>query len=76
MNVYQSYPVFENFLFCLRLLENDDTDDLLKVYSDERAVPFFQRIAALQKLGFSETNEKSLGSDGTPYENYFVLTAQ
>ena len=186
MNVYQSCPVFENSLFCLRLLENGDTDDLLKVYSDERAVPFFnsdnchgddfhyttrermqqavnfwqeayekgwfvrwsvvnksenvivgsiecfrrnatdyftncallwldlssdyeqtetiesilslfvpaafqlfgadkiatkavptaeKRIAALQKLGFSETNEKLLGFDGTPYENYFVLTA-
>ncbi|MDE7295929.1 MAG: GNAT family N-acetyltransferase [Clostridia bacterium] len=41
MNVYESCPVFENETYLLRLVEDRDVDDLLKVYSDEKAVPFF-----------------------------------
>lgn len=41
MNIYKSCPVVENDKFLLRLVENEDCDDLLKVYSDKNALPFF-----------------------------------
>ncbi len=40
-NVYQSCPVLENERFMLRLLEEKDAKELLRVYSDKRALPFF-----------------------------------
>jgi RimJ/RimL family protein N-acetyltransferase len=39
--VYEKCPVFENDTYLLRLVEMDDTKNLLKVYSDEKAVPYF-----------------------------------
>lgn len=41
MNPYETCPVFENENYLLRLVEAEDAPDLLKVYSDEKAVPFF-----------------------------------
>lgn len=41
MNVYESCPKFENNVFLIRRTEKGDRDDLLKVYSDIKAVPFF-----------------------------------
>ena len=41
MNPYDNCPCFENDDFLLRLVSRDDLEDLLKVYSDEKAVPFF-----------------------------------
>ncbi len=41
MNIYKACPVVENDKFLLRLVENEDCDDLLKVYSDKNALPFF-----------------------------------
>lgn len=41
MNVYQSCPTFENEKYILRLINHSDVTDLLKVYSDVRAVPLF-----------------------------------
>jgi len=40
-NVYEYCPDFENDNFLLRLISPKDTKDLLKVYSDSAAVPFF-----------------------------------
>lgn len=40
-NVYEACPVFENDHFLLRLVEEKDTSDLLSVYSDKHALPFF-----------------------------------
>lgn len=40
-NVYEECPTLENESFKLRLVEMADAPDLLKVYSDEKAVPFF-----------------------------------
>lgn len=40
-DVYQDCPVFDDGNYCLRLVAGDDAEDLLKVYSDEKAVPFF-----------------------------------
>lgn len=41
MNPYEACPVFENENYLLRLVKAEDAPDLLKVYSDEKAVPFF-----------------------------------
>lgn len=40
-DVYQYCPTFENEAFLLRFIEKGDCPDLLKVYSDKKAVPFF-----------------------------------
>lgn len=40
-NVYSNCPVYENKDYILRLVCQEDKLDLLKVYSDEKAVPFF-----------------------------------
>ncbi len=41
MKVYEKCPVLENDRFKLRLIEMEDADALLKVYSDKNALPFF-----------------------------------
>lgn len=40
-NPYEACPEYENNHYQLRLVQKEDTADLLKVYSDEKAVPFF-----------------------------------
>ena len=40
-NVYFDCPTLENDLFLLRLATKRDSDDLLAVYSDKNALPFF-----------------------------------
>ena len=41
MNIYEACPVLENGRFLLRAVKDADRDDLLKVYSDKNALPFF-----------------------------------
>lgn len=41
MNVYKNCPQFSNERYLLRLTKETDVDDLLKVYSDVKSVPFF-----------------------------------
>ncbi|MBQ4048911.1 MAG: GNAT family N-acetyltransferase [Clostridia bacterium] len=41
MNPYKCCPTYANDRYLLRLVEPDDAADLLKVYSDELAVPIF-----------------------------------
>ncbi len=41
MDIYKECPEFENKNFLIRLLQNEDGDDLLNVYSDKKALPFF-----------------------------------
>ena len=40
-NVYKNCPKFENEKYLLSFVSEDDYKDLLKVYSDEKSVPFF-----------------------------------
>ncbi len=40
-DVYQNCPDYENEHYLLRLVKIEDKSDLLKVYSDEKSVPFF-----------------------------------
>ena len=41
MNIYHTCPTFESEQFTVRLLQDKDCDDLLQVYSDKNALPFF-----------------------------------
>ena len=41
MNIYEKCPVLESDKFIIRLFQDDDCDDLLKVYSDKNALPYF-----------------------------------
>ncbi len=41
MNIYSDCPVLQNEKFVLRLVNDGDLNDLLKVYSDEKSVPLF-----------------------------------
>lgn len=41
MNIYKNCPILDNNKYSLRLVCDCDLDDLLKVYSDVKAVPFF-----------------------------------
>ena len=40
-DVYECCPAFENEKYILRFVKEEDVDDLLKVYSDKNALPFF-----------------------------------
>lgn len=40
-NVYEDCPVIENDKWLLRFIEEKDAEDLLAVYSDKHALPFF-----------------------------------
>ena len=40
-NVYKNCPAFENNRFLLRFSQLDDAKDLVSVYSDKNALPFF-----------------------------------
>ena len=39
--VYEEVPVFENDNYLLRFVTTEDANDLVKVYSDKNALPFF-----------------------------------
>ncbi len=41
MNVYHTCPTLESETFIVRMFQDEDGDDLLKVYSDKKALPFF-----------------------------------
>ena len=41
MNIYKLCPTLESEKFLIRLFQDEDCDDLLKVYSDKNALPFF-----------------------------------
>ena len=40
-DVYKNCPIYEDKDYTLRLVRLEDKVDLLKVYSDEKAIPFF-----------------------------------
>ena len=40
-NVYDQVPTFENEKYMLRFIQIDDAKELLEVYSDKNALPFF-----------------------------------
>ena len=41
MDIYRTCPALESEKFLFRLVQDEDCNDLLKVYSDKNALPFF-----------------------------------
>lgn len=41
MNTFHTCPTSESEKFIIRLFQDEDCDNLLKVYSDKNALPFF-----------------------------------
>ena len=41
VDVYKYCPKYEDEYYMLRMVSKEDKEDLLKVYSDEKSVPFF-----------------------------------
>ena len=58
MNIYETCPVLENERFKIRLFKNEDCDDLLKVYSDKNALPFFNSDSCDGDNFYYATQEK------------------
>ena len=86
--VYEDCPIFDTGRYRLRLVEESDGSDLLKVYSDEKAVPLFNSdnchgdtfhytslecMEALTELGFQKSREALKGHDGMQYGSYWIL---
>lgn len=40
-DVYKECPIIQNDRFLLRLVSENDVNDLLKVYGDKKALPYF-----------------------------------
>lgn len=79
MNIYETCPTLENDKFLLRLVENEDCDDLLRVYSDKNALPFFNSDNCDGDNFFYATKERmteALGFWDLSYKNgWFVRLA-
>ncbi len=60
MDVYKNCPTFENEHFLLRYIIENDCTDLLKVYSDEKAVPFFNSDNCCGDNFYYTTEERML----------------
>ena len=76
MNIYETCPVLESEKFLVRLVEDKDCDDLLKVYSDKNALPFFNSDNCDGDNFYYATKERmteALGFWNLSYENgWFV----
>ena len=58
MNIYENCPILENENYVIRLFSSDDLEDLLKVYSDKNALPFFNSDNCHGDNFFYDTKEK------------------
>lgn len=56
-NIYDECPILENDRFLFRKVELSDTKELLKVYSDKNALPFFNSDNCHQGNFFIQTEE-------------------
>ena len=57
-NVFVKCPVIENKRYLLRLVEESDAKDLLKVYSDKKVLPFFNSDNCNGTNFYLQTEEK------------------
>jgi RimJ/RimL family protein N-acetyltransferase len=72
MDIYSSCPSFESERFIVRLLRDEDCGDLLKVYSDKNALPFFNSDNCNGDNFFYATKERmaeAMDFWKTAYEN-------
>lgn len=61
-DVYEKCPVFENENYLLRFVEETDVLDLLEVYSDKNALPFFNSDNCNGDNFYYPTEEKMLAA--------------
>ncbi len=59
-DVYSNCPAFEDDKYLLRFVEEQDADDLLQVYSDKNALPFFNSDNCDGDNFYYPTKEKML----------------
>ena len=72
MNIYETCPTLESEKIIIRLFKDDDCDDLLKVYSDKNALPFFNSDNCDGDNFYYSTKEKmaeAIGFWHMSYEN-------
>lgn len=72
MNIYEMCPTLESEKYILRLFKDDDCDELLKVYSDKNALPFFNSDNCHGDNFYYSTTEKmekAIGFWHMSYEN-------
>ena len=76
MNIYEKCPTLESEKFVIRLFKDEDVDDLLKVYSDKLALPFFNSDNCDGDNFYYSTKERMVDAIGfwhMAYENgWFV----
>ena len=60
MNIYENCPILENKRFLIRLINKEDCDDLLEVYSDKNALPFFNSDNCNGDNFFYSTKERMM----------------
>ena len=80
--------ILNNERFILRLFQDEDCNDLLKVYSDKNALPFFnsdncdgdnfyyateERMKAIQRAGFTKSEHLLIGKTGYAYDGYWTI---
>ena len=58
MSIYGNIPASENECFILRPVKKEDLDDLVKVYGDRNALPFFNSDNCDGDVFFYDTAEK------------------
>ena len=59
-DVYSNCPAFEDDKYLLRFVEEKDADDLLEVYSDKNALPFFTATTATEIIFIIPRKRKCL----------------
>lgn len=57
-NIYEVCPVLENDRWLLRMVREEDSEDLLKVYGDKQALPFFNSDNCHEDNFYYNTKEK------------------
>ena len=60
--VYKECPSFENDKYLIRFVDAKDADDLLEVYSDKNALPFFNSDNCDGDNFYYPTKEKMLSA--------------
>lgn len=58
MNIYKSVPEIQNEKYLFRFFDKKDLEDLLKVYSDKKALPYFNSDNCDGDIFFYNTKEK------------------
>ena len=57
-NIYEQCPVLENERWLMRFVKEEDSEDLLKVYGDKQALPFFNSDNCHEDNFYYDTKEK------------------